>query len=383
MGKLLEKEDETVVIPGDFEDVSELQRDLDQELDSILSEFGGDGTIDEYQIRVYRPQPGKGNVSYLFACLPSELPILDKLRDDYGGGDFEVRIIKNNRIFRKRRTLIEPPIKKKTEPQTNSGDILAIAHAMNTGFTQLGELIAAQNKESNINPMATQAELLQNMVAMKEILGLNMKEKPEKDMFTQLKSMLEMQQLLTPKDIGPGAGTNDVLLGLMNNVLPHLAKLGEKEQDLEQQKSQRQLMARRKRQRQINQPGDNPMKMHLIFLTQMAKQNADTMTYANMILDNTPVEKIPELVKFISGENALGEMGKTHKKALEYPEWFSKLAQDVLLLINETQDQQPEAVTIPGDQVVPGSTGSKVFVSGNPPKAGADHPHNESTASDS
>ena len=36
MQNLLEDDTETVVISGDFEDVSELQRDLDQELDSIF-----------------------------------------------------------------------------------------------------------------------------------------------------------------------------------------------------------------------------------------------------------------------------------------------------------------------------------------------------------
>ena len=41
--KLLQNDDEeTVLIDGNYEDMSEIQRDLDQELDAIFSEFGGD-----------------------------------------------------------------------------------------------------------------------------------------------------------------------------------------------------------------------------------------------------------------------------------------------------------------------------------------------------
>ncbi len=74
----------------------------------------------------------------------------------------------------------------------------------------------------------------------------------------------------------------------------------------------------------------HPMKMQLIFLCAQAKMNRDPGTYANMVLDNTPDEKLDELVDFMSGPNALEEMGKIHKGVLVHPKWFGALADEIM-----------------------------------------------------
>ena len=68
-------------IEGRYDDITGLQEDIDGELNEIFGEFGGDPDDTQFEIRVYRTQPGRGKLAYLFACLPHELPIMDKLRD--------------------------------------------------------------------------------------------------------------------------------------------------------------------------------------------------------------------------------------------------------------------------------------------------------------
>ena len=401
--KLLQNDDEeTVLIDGNYEDMSEIQRDLDQELDAIFSEFGGDDLIDEYQIRVYRPQPGKGNVGYLFACMPSELPILDKLRDEYGGGDFEVRIIKNGKIFRRRKTIVEPPLKKPEKPHTSTSELMMIVNTMNNGFNKLGEMLIEKNT-TQIDPITIQTQMLQNMIAMKDMLGLGGAPAQEKNALAQLKDLVEIQNMLIPKETG-GAGTSDVLLGLANNILPHLAKMGEIEN---QQKRQPKPIAITQHKTQPQQPqrpqkqpnptgSENPMKMHLIFLTQMAKKNADPYIYAQMVLDNTPPEKLPELVQFIASENCFQEISRIYTAASHYPAWYAELRDYILQIVNDTVNGGVNGENLTNVHIsannsnntgIPGVIASQTIdsnnVSNKTPETTNDNDNNKSIISDS
>lgn len=368
MAKLLENgiESDEAIIDVDFEDVSGLQDDLDQELNSIFSEFGGDDNLDEYTIRVYRPQPGKGNVGYLFACLPAELPILDKLRDEYGGGDFEVRIIKNGKIFRRRKTIVEPPLKKPPAPPHNStSELMHIVESMNNGFNRLGELMLENSKTSQSNPMNDQMQMLQNLVAMKELLGLdNQPAVKQTAPLTQLKELLELQQLMGGNSGGGSDGES--ILSLASNLLPKLAEIGKEEQAQKTMELQMKLKnPRGRRRRRVTQKiteGDNPMKMHLVFLTVQAKNDRDVPTYAHMVIDNTPQNKLNELRTFICGADALSEMIKVYPPVGDYVSWFTELGRyiDEFLAGNEVLTNPPQT-TINDNTDIPGAVGSQSF----------------------
>ncbi len=156
-------------VEAEFEDVSGLQGDLDEQLHSIFSEIGGEADDIDYEIRAYRPQKGKGAMGYLFACTPEELPIMDKLRDDYGGGTFQVRVLRNKKIFRRKTVIIEPPLKKPEQPMIDATSNMA--EVMAQGFMRLGELIVTTNAAPPVQPGGGMADMINNMVAMKTLMG--------------------------------------------------------------------------------------------------------------------------------------------------------------------------------------------------------------------
>ncbi|MEE9119420.1 MAG: hypothetical protein V3U02_12615 [Calditrichia bacterium] len=324
-------------IDGDFIDDTGLQQDIDQELNAIFSDFGGDENLDEYSIRIYRSQKGKGTLGYVFACLPSELPVLDKLRDEYGGGDFEVRVLKNNRIFRRRKVTVEPPIKKSAAPQTSTSDLMLVVQTMNSGFNRLGEMMSkGVTQQQQFNPMEMQTHILDQIKSMKELFGGGKSENPLK----MVKDVMEVQSLLSG-DTEPS--TNKVLLGLVEQFGPPLIEMSKQEQRLKNSKRTIKPGQPKPQQDEKENMKNRQLKMQLMFLTSMAEKNADPYTYACMVLDQTPDNKLESLIKFISSENSIQEMAKVYPQVANYPEWFKELGQNIVKLTTIEEETEKTA----------------------------------------
>lgn len=72
---------------------------------ALLDQFGGDNDRDECTMHVYRLKPIGKKIVWLFECDPS-MAVHALLRDEYGGGTyggdkFELRVYKNNIIFKR------------------------------------------------------------------------------------------------------------------------------------------------------------------------------------------------------------------------------------------------------------------------------------------
>ena len=100
-------------IIGDFDDITDLQNDLDSQLDAIFEEFGGDENDTEYKIHVKRVLTERGEYEHCFSCLPSELPINDKIKNQYGPGRYMIWIYKNAKIYRRRNLIIAKELEQK------------------------------------------------------------------------------------------------------------------------------------------------------------------------------------------------------------------------------------------------------------------------------
>ena len=83
------------VLEGEFADISDLQDDIDAQMDAIIGEFAGESGIDS-KIKVYKIEKGKRN--WAFDCVPEELPILERVRDIYGPGDYVSRVYVNGTL---------------------------------------------------------------------------------------------------------------------------------------------------------------------------------------------------------------------------------------------------------------------------------------------
>jgi hypothetical protein len=316
-------------IDGDFEDISALESDLDGQLDDIFSEFGGDESTEDYSLRIYRPQDKKGKLSYMFACTPLDLPILDRLRDEYGGGSFQVRVLKNGKIFRRLSVLVEAPIKKNIESNT---DMVSMMGAMNQGFQRLGELLV--NQKEIVPPANSMKDMLESMVLMKEVMGSPI---APPDPIKLLKDVLGIQKTLTGGQNDKETNVNDVFLGLVENVLPRLADVGLTENNVTSNVNE--TSTDDTTEGSVNTVKVSPMKMHLVFLCAQAAKNRNPVIYAQMVLDNTPDNKLDELIDFMEMDNAFDEMVIIHKGVSRYPEWFRNLKEAILSEIEVIEEK--------------------------------------------
>lgn len=164
------------VVDGSGEDITELEDENDNDLSAIFAAFGGAPDDKTYLIKVYRVKPDTAEMPWLFNCVPSELPIDTRLRDQYKGGRFQIRIYENRggkMILKKRPTmLVEAPQKAETATQSDLAAILAAnAASQKQMFDQLQTVIMSANGRNvaPADPMGNMKDMLAVLIQMKEL----------------------------------------------------------------------------------------------------------------------------------------------------------------------------------------------------------------------
>lgn len=172
MAKAITYDDEETIIEGQSTDLTDIQDNIDEELNRICSEIDDDTGDVQFRIKVYRILKDKGERSWMFDALPSELPILPRLRDEYEGGAFETIVYKKNRIFKRRKILVEPPIKKPVQASPHASDIENVLKYVTSGMAQLAEAVKelkTQPATPPVDPMAQMKNMIEIMVMMKSL----------------------------------------------------------------------------------------------------------------------------------------------------------------------------------------------------------------------
>lgn len=171
------------------------------------------------------------------------------------------------------------------------------------------------------------------------------------DPFAMMKNMIEITKLMKGDNdsmpvMGESAGTNDVLLGLINKFGPMFA--GMMTQNAAQQmptQAPQQLAAPMQNplpQQQIDQPQEQTdvnlkLKMGLMFLVNGCEKGGSPESYAEMIIDNVPAE---EMRMLLDAPNVLDVLGQTEPKVLLHREWFGALMAEVKAIM----EPEPEPV---------------------------------------
>lgn len=308
------------------EDISKLEGDLDGQLNSINAEFGSDENDVEIFMKVYRV--GVSGAEYLFTMYPHELPILDRLRDEYGPGAYETRVYCNKKLKRKLMTKIGAPPKPNTSRPANS-EITQLATIMMQGFEKQSQMIAElakrQSNPVNVPQPMNMMEMLQGFGAIMQTMSSIMPKPTENN----LETMFKFMQL--GKELGSERGetnTSDILLAAINNLGPVLGKT------LEGQ-------ARAEPRTHINAPNltvkQNPtprgepqmlspqmqiVKMQLKNLVKKAESNSDQELYADFILDNVPED---QLISLIFAEDVKQRLIALEPGVAAQWPWFEKL----------------------------------------------------------
>lgn len=102
-------EDAQFVQTQTAEDISLQQEDIDNQINSIFSEVGIDKNDVQFHFQVWQLKDNEADATYCFTGTVDDLPIMDRLRDEFDGGKFRIQIYRNKKRFRRITVKIKAP----------------------------------------------------------------------------------------------------------------------------------------------------------------------------------------------------------------------------------------------------------------------------------
>lgn len=133
---------DAVYVDATAEDVSKLVNDQETEENELLQELGADERAVDIYVKIYKTRNNNRNLSYLFECTMADFPIIDKLRDTYGSGQYVGRIYKNKKLHRQLRWDITALPNFGGENLNSQTNETAVNAAINQQGQLMGELVS-------------------------------------------------------------------------------------------------------------------------------------------------------------------------------------------------------------------------------------------------
>ena len=338
-------------IQSKSEDITELQGDIDAELNSITSEFGKDKNEVDFKIKLMRVLERKGEREWLFDILPSELPVMDRVKEEYGGGKYEASVFKNGKLYRKFNFNIATPRQNFVMPKSPTTDITQLIAIMNAQeekrFAQLKELLVNRVPATpTIDPMQMMGSMVAMMVQMKNLMPAPVVH----DNNNQIEFLLKGLEIA--RDFG-GSGSNggggestmmDVVRDLIKSPLlgSAISAVATQAQPIVNKPVENNLRLDSPKQNISNQDNTGGQKVnpfissYLNMLVKKAAQDADTGLYAEYILDNMPENLVRE---YIVRDDLLDFLATINPDAKNYHPWFLKLKNDIIELLLSADDE--------------------------------------------
>jgi hypothetical protein len=264
----------------------------------------------------------------------SGLPYLAKA---FGAGEYELKIYgPDKRLHSRLRVNIAKVAAAvaANNPVAGNSDVSALVKVMADGFQQLGQLIAQSRP-----PVETRAQMLQELVQMKQVFGGESKGADPMAMFTQ---MLTLAKQLQPRDVSDGPGlfvdlADRFLPVVMEAVKGHQAAPGAAPPAIaapnpNPQQPQRQQLTP---EQEGAQKMSFQLRMQLGFLCMQAARDLDPAPYAALIVDQVSPDVLNQLV---NDPNWLDALAKFHADVRKHPEWFEELRQLVIEEMRPDED---------------------------------------------
>ncbi len=343
---------ENTVLDNDLDSMPLIDQPLEAE--SPLSEFISKMQPHDGKVMIYRLSAGNNrNMAFVFsfsAGAYSYEDMLETLRDEYGGGDFCIKIHagEGNRLRMQERVSVEAPKIKKTEiVQQNSGN--------NSMIDMMREQMASQQTMLN-NLLLGIAQRPQAPAAaglgLVEMLTILEKMTPKQvDPMQQLVLMRELVDF--GKEVSGNAPEDTGFMSAFKALAPALTAIASNQPPQAQPAGRpgNQLPQAQPASRPGNQPPQNAHQAEqneslvlLKMLVRAAKIGTDPEIYAEVVIDQlgeencTAIINNPDLLKGMLLQIPDGE---------NYSEWFTQLIQGISDLLagqdaTETQDQLPE-----------------------------------------
>jgi len=338
-------------LEADFDDVSGITGDVQDELDSILSSMDADANDVTFKISVSRDAEGNSVGAHLFDCGPREFEnIRQRLIENYGSGRYQARIYRNKKLFRRKIIEVEAP--KNAVPisipqQSQIGEIANLISRQNEQLANIMQRGAPSAAPSD--PIAMMTAMMGAMVQMKEFLT----PAQPANAGSSIKDFMEM--LAFAKEIvadGGGGGRSAFDLAAEFLKSPIAGELAEQFKaqratpiagtpPVAQLPAANAAMLTHSRPIPAQAPAATPqalpmpeilasfdqatlaqMKQQVDFWVSRAAKDSDPGLYAELLLDTLPTEFA---AFFINRSDLMEAVAFLNPAASQYPQWFAEL----------------------------------------------------------
>lgn len=366
-----EFEDAVFVQTQNAEDVTAQQADIDDQINSIFSEVGADKNEVNYYFQVWRVLKDQADMAFLFKGTPAELPIMERLRDEYDGGKFHIQIYRNKKRYKRLNVTVEAP-KKSYVPPTVKSDMAEMLKEMGRqqqeNFNMLKDTVLQMVGKPS-TPQPSQMEMMTSMMllmkSMKDFVSPQVQQAPSfnpEKMFDMFLKGMEMG-----RDSGGGGETGlmDIAKELIKS--PLLGQLAQAATTPQLPPAQMRIAkpaapialtetpATGKTPAVNPQPikGDNVnnpvLKHYLNMLVQKAEKDSDPILYAEFILDNVPQSMVEQN---IMREDLIEYASSIDPRVKQHEEWFLELRAHIIsVLTGEDEQEETDSTggTVPSD----------------------------------
>jgi len=334
--------------------VSEEETD-DMALSNLLAQLGGPGS--EAKVNVYQLDAQK-NKAFVGAFTPEEFT-LELVQQQYGPGDYEIRVYKDGRLVTRKILRIAAPkagnVQGYAPPPAQ--ETAKIVETMNAGFRELGNMFATALGQlaQNQRPQESRQDMLKEMLMYKELFASNQPAAPAVDPMTMFNTALELAEKIKPRE--GDIGTGEMIMEAMKTFGAPLAAAVSRAQQPQQMghvmnvpQLQPPVMPnpiapipQHETAQPAPQQNEDEMnlakRMYFNLLVSNAKQDNDTFTYANMVLDLVGED---ETLQMLNSPDWFEQLCKEDSRCAEYRPWFEKLRENIFEL---TKEEEPDIST--------------------------------------
>lgn len=324
-------------------------------LSEMMSGLQGANTARIHVYRIVKNQPP----AYVFECDPTTFS-LDDLRDKYNGGEFRLYIMKDSRLWRNMRVLVEPKQvfhgADPTPPVSHVTDMMALMRdSLTQQTTMIRDMLAtrAPLPFANMDLPAIITAAAAAITALRPPPAPVLPAQPDNsekalDMFMR---GLEIANTMREGMGEGGGGISGILRDVLRSpIVAEAVRSAIPSQQPQPRPQQTQPAALPNPTAQVShakpaepvqpQPQDDNkvLAYYLGFLVGKAQGGADASLYAELVLDNVPDPQLTPLLA--RGDQLIDHLIEIHPPVAQHREWFVKLIQEINDLL-EPEDSQP------------------------------------------
>ncbi len=306
-------------IDVDFSDRSEIEKDMRDEENEILSEFGeADGDAGMY-FTVRKVIPGSKDKPYCFEGTRGDLPVTETIQRKFGAGKYEIWLFKNKKIYRRIPITVLAPIEQ-TKPDAPQSELAGV---LKTVLEQQTAMLARMNEAKPQSSLNAKEMLTLAMPAITAFIPFLFKSRDGG-------SVAETMQLLaTAKELfqNDGEQREKGLIDLATDILPPMfAAMSAQPPNGAQPKQLSPPQSTTPTPEQIQQAQMAQLQMLLRFMIGKAQKSSDPGLYAEVLVDTLP----PEYVQMLCAPGAIEMLVQLEPAIATYRPWFDALLQALI-----------------------------------------------------